>query len=218
MSFQDSIKRNQRKPCSVPGCSSPRWRVSSCCASHHNAVSTYGHALGKHLPAKLWAGEYAEVSSLIDRNMSQPPVTAALLLLSHWTDRACRNEGQPAARALQRFHDYGVPLATVLKTAMAVWLYSWRNPHGLPDDIRLDRQMAIACMRLVPRDKQKTLRGLPAYRKHDAPSRRELGTEIRQHLAGFFGGIRGALDREFYAKQAAFSALRLPLTTIESTV
>lgn len=213
MSFQDSINRNQRKPCSVQGCTHPRWRVSSCCVSHHNAVSTYGHALGRNIPAKMWAAEYAEVSALIDRNAKEAPVTAALLLLSHWTDRACHSEGQPAARALQRFHDYGVPLDIVLKTAMAVWIYSWRNPHSLPDDIRLDRAMAIACLRLVPRDKQKTLTGQRSYRRHDSASRRELGTEIRQHLSPFFASVSIALEKQSKAKQQAFSALRLPLTT-----
>lgn len=213
MSLRDSLARNERIPCVVSGCNKPRLRLSSCCARHHNPLKVYGHPEGRHIPAKLWAAEFKEVSDLIDSNADQPAVSAALSLLKQWTERACGGGGQPAARAFQRFYDYGVPLLTVLKTAAAVWLFSYRYPHILPNDVRLDRAVAIACIRLVPRDKQVTLRGIRKYRKHDAASRRELGTEMREYLAPFFVNIKAAADQQWHAKNQALSGLRIPLTT-----
>jgi hypothetical protein len=123
---------------------------------------------------------------------------------------------------MQHLHSHGITGLDLLKAASAVWAYAARQPKRLPDDVRLNYAMALACLRLAPRERR-PMRGRAqgdtlgkrsehSYCRHGGKARREIGAQLRSKLAAFFVNLNDALNHREQERRNALSALRTPFT------
>jgi hypothetical protein len=222
-SFAREAARNETKRCAARGCLLSRWRVSGYCRKHAAAGYQYGHPEGRHINPKEYAYEREEVSAFLDEHAEHPATVAAAAWLQQWLDSAW-SDGRttPAARPMQHLHSHGITGLDLLKAASAVWVYAARQPKRLPHDTRLDYALALACLRLAPREQRPAHYAGPSsilrkrtghgYRRHTGKARREIGEQLRQKLAAFFVNLNEALNQREQERRDALAALRTPFT------
>lgn len=198
------------KPCTVPGCENLRSGLSSYCGKHHHPAVLYGHPHGRSITRKEYAKEIEEVTALLATNPDHPGLTTVLRWLNEWLTQAATGEAPCGNETFGRMHRQGLPALEILTEICAVWVYSQRNPHRLPDDMRLTYALARNPVRLATFE-QATLRsGRKMTRQPKTLELRETGKRIRHTLALFLINIHDSLKRREEQTEAVRSSLSIP--------
>lgn len=223
-----TIKRriaDNRAPCACSGCFDARYGVSRYCKPHLRANRTHGHPRGVRISRSDYEAEYREVQRLLrDHASTHTGTQNALALVDKWMQRAARGDSDVIGqRELARLARHGVTAERVLAEAAAIFTYSRRNTHRLPDDQRLDFALANNLLRLAPREERSryTFRGYVCRRYVSAPKdeRQKIGQAIRETLGLYLLNVSTALDERARARAIARLSLVAPFPpTTDKTI
>lgn len=214
-----TIKRRiagNRAPCACPGCFETRYGVSNYCKPHLRANRTHGHPRGVRIASQDYAAELREVRRLLrDHATTHSGTQNALALVDSWMQRAARGDPDVVGqRELARLARHGITAETLLAEAAAVFAFSRRNPHRLPDDQRLTFALANNLLRLAPREERGRyrFRGYVCRRYVSAPKdeRQKIGQAIRETLGLYLMNVSTALDERARVRAIARQSLVAP--------
>lgn len=80
--------------------------------------------------------EQKDVSTFLDKHLSHAGVIQSLKWLQEWLDDAASgNKDAIAGKDIARLAEKEVSPLDILKAISAVWLYSYRYPRRLPNDV-----------------------------------------------------------------------------------
>lgn len=209
-SIQERSALLSKKPCSVPGCDGLRSGVTQYCGRHHHPATLYGHPLGRAIPRKEYAKEVNEVTALLASNPDHPGLTAVLRWLNEWMSQAVTGDAPCGNEMFSHMQQQGLSALEILTEICAVWVYAQRNPHRLPDDMRLTYALARNPVRLGMFQQVTRRNGRKMTKHPKAVEMRESGKRIRHTLALFLINILDSLKRREEQTEAVRSSLSIP--------
>lgn len=205
-SFRSAAAINIGKSCAVSNCGKPRKCLSRYCSAHTWRSQRWGHPSGVPFsPLTNYASELTEVTAFIQQHRNHEGVSSAVKWFGEWLADAAISKAVPGQGHLRRLSHHAVEPLKMLCEAAALFLYSCRNPHRLPDDARLSFAIAHNVLSLAPKDCRMGLvrgRVRTVYKPIAATVKREVGQHIRNVLSLLFLNIVDALQQRAAKKQA----------------
>jgi hypothetical protein len=196
--------KNKRTQCEVNGCFKVRHNSSQYCANHARRAQAYGHPDGRPISHKelepYLKTAKAFLKTYADRKSTRSAIHILDALLTHGSAMATDEPDDTLCRELKRLRDGNVTGKEMLEVLSAVWLYSFNQPHWLPDDSRLTFALSRALLQTRPQ----TIRQISyawgrerrSYYKPGASVHRPLGQLIRDKLGLFFINMTRHLDKQ----------------------
>lgn len=197
MTLREAIQRNEMQPCSVPECGYRRYKLNNTCIHHFFRKKLHGHPKARAIRKKELKHELAQVTELIERNRDHEGVKGAIEWLDRWLQAAAEGKRVPGAYHLRRLHGCGKTGLDLLKTCAATWLYSYRYPRILPDDISLVYQLTHQIMKLIPLEYIRSRTGKRRAVVMKSRDKEAIGQHIRGNLGVLFVNmVRSILGKE----------------------
>lgn len=215
--FTDGLRRNAGKPCNHPSCSKPRYRISSWCHAHTEAVTKHGHPDGVFIHPNQYATEHHEIAEFIKANLSHPGIVSALQWIDEWQrmticDDPIERAKQPnGIDAMNRLRAKDITPQQILTEVAAIWLYSYRSPNRLPDDKRLTYAISRAVYNLAPAHKRTSWNtGKVARQRINAGELKGIGGRIRDTIGLLVMNIISTLQARESAKEKIKASFMAP--------
>lgn len=206
LSLKQMIDKNKVLPCSVPDCPNLRHRLHKYCISHQTAYIHFGNPRSKAIQKKELSGVLSEVRDLVGRNESTHiGLQNALTWFDRWLKDAAEDKwGVPGKDHIKRLGLYGITAREMLITCGAVWLFSYRCPHLIPDEKSLSYNLAHQLMKMVPLDYATTASGKKRAKLLPKRDRVAIGDYVRKSLGGLYLNMTKTIneredrERNFY--------------------
>ncbi len=203
--IRPKVARNESEQCDIARCERRRHGLTRLCSMHRDRRRSFGHPEARMILPRDYMQERRDVAALFKANPEHPALLAAAAFIQQWLDASAGgDQQQPGFRHLARLHRRGITPMTILAECSAVWLHVDR--YQKPDDMRLDFALAVAMLRLAPRDFVKGYQ-YPSgerryYRDAGHTDRAAIGDHLRSGLARLFVRIVVACrEREERAQQ-----------------
>lgn len=221
-SIRPKLARNESEQCDIQRCERRRHGLTRLCAMHRSRRRRFGHAEARMILPRDYMQERREVAALFKANPEHAGLLSALAFIREWLDASAQGDKQqPGFAHVARLDRRGVTPMIILLEVSAVWLHVDR--YQKPDDVRLDFSLALAMLRLAPRD---FVRGYqyPSgerryYRDAGHGDRAAIGDYLRSSLAPLFVRVVVACrEREARAQQqhaAEQAAFVIPSTKLK---
>lgn len=158
-----------------------------------------GRSDGHYIYPRDYACEAEEVKAFIERHIDHKGVQAAIIWFDGWISDSTLGKPVPGGNSLRRLNDQGVTGRRALEAVMALWLYAYRRPGAIPQDVRLDFALALSLLRLAPEEKKVYWKDGEAkqHGKHIGfRARKAVGVHIRQTLYILAKNMVEAINKE----------------------
>lgn len=190
------IQKNEIKKCSVSNCFKGRYGLSSYCKNHSRKQYLYGSPLGSGVFKHDYQEELKEAKAFLKKYAEHPAVKAAIGFFNERLEDASKGFHGIGKDEYKTLHAEGITGQQCVEVFLTVWLYSSRNPHRLPDDIRLTYALATHIF------------GIKRKKTWKASVKKEVGEELRRVLGVFaLNSIRAieALKAQRFIQKDAIS-------------
>lgn len=210
LSLKQMIEKNKVLPCTVPNCPNRRHRLHKYCIQHQTAYIHFGHPKSRAIQKRELEGVLSEVRSLVSRNENNHKgLQNAVQWFDQWLCDARDDKwGVPGKEHIKRLAKYGVTAREMLITCGAVWLYSYRCPHMIPDEKALSYALAHQLMKMVPLEYATTASGKKRAKLMRKRDRVEIGDYVRKSLGGLYLNITKTLNEREDNRQSFFNAMQ----------
>ena len=197
------IASNTGLPCMGPRCPRTRYGASRYCRKCRHANTTHGSPNGRKIAKTEYRGDRNAVEQLLAKHGDHEGVRIAERWIAEWIKKAAEARPQtPAQAALIRLFRQAVEPRSILVEAAAVWSFATRNPHSLPDDMRLTMALGTAIAHVVPTQFLYEHKGCYRYKRVAPTAKRDIGVSIRQTLGLLLVRIaEGVADKERRTQQ-----------------
>ena len=124
----DSIRKNQERYCSVPGCHKKRYRIGAFCINCGRQKWLWGHPEAKAVFKRDYLFEKKIVQEIIDKNREHEGIQHGLYFLESYMKKSAGDIRLPGFIHAKRLHEAGADPAGILVELAAMYMLAY-NKH-----------------------------------------------------------------------------------------